>query len=96
MKPVLTHCEKAFRSNKFAAQLLLNHLFISVIRVIRGLIVFCRERLNDLFEARIGAERIPNRQQLQCAVAQHERRGEALVYLGGVRRWRALSALSSN
>jgi hypothetical protein len=64
MKLVLTHCEKAFRSDKFSAQLLLNHVFISIIRVIRGLIVFSRERLNDLFEARIGAERIPNRQQL--------------------------------
>jgi hypothetical protein len=38
------------------ASIYLDHLFIHVIRVIPGLIVFWRERLNDLFEARSGSQ----------------------------------------
>src|SRR6184192_1900965 len=38
------------------------------------LVSLCRrERLNDFFEARIAAERVPDREQFQGAVAQHER-----------------------
>ena len=44
-------------------RLLVNHLFIRFIRVIRGLILFRRERLYDFFEARIAAERVPEREQ---------------------------------
>jgi hypothetical protein len=39
--------------------IVVNHLFIRFIRVIRGSIVFRRERLYDFFEARIAAERVP-------------------------------------
>ena len=46
-----------------ATQLLMNHLFIRFIRVIRGSIVFGRKRLYDFFEARIAAERVPDREQ---------------------------------
>ena len=49
----------------FAAQLLLNHLFT---RVIRGLIVFWRERDDDLLEAPIAAERVPEGHELEHAV----------------------------
>ena len=45
------------------AQLPVNHLFIRFIRVIRGLIVFGRKRLNDFFETWIAAERVPEGQQ---------------------------------
>jgi hypothetical protein len=38
-------------------------LFIRVIRAIRGLIVLWSKRLNDFFEARIAAERVPEGQQ---------------------------------
>jgi hypothetical protein len=44
-------------------QLLVNHLFLRFIRVIRGSIVFGRERGDDLFEARIAAERVPEGEQ---------------------------------
>ena len=44
-------------------QLLVSHLSIRVIRVIRGSIVFRRERGDDFFEARIAAERVPDREQ---------------------------------
>ena len=44
---------------RFAAQLLLNHFFIRVIRVIRGLIVLWGERGDDFLEAPIAAERVP-------------------------------------
>ena len=45
---------------RFAAKLLLNHFFIRVIRVIRGLIGLWRERGDDFLEARIAAERVPD------------------------------------
>ena len=48
----------------FATQLFVNHLFIRFIRVIGGSIVFRRERGEDFFEARIAAERVPERMQL--------------------------------
>ena len=51
------------RSDDFAAQVLVNHLFIRFIRVIRGSIVFWRERGDDFLEARIAAERIPEGEQ---------------------------------
>jgi hypothetical protein len=38
-------------------------LFIRFIRVIRGSIVFGREGGDDFFEARIAAERVPDREQ---------------------------------
>ena len=50
-------------SDDFATQLLVNHLFIRFIRVIRGSIVFRRERGDDFLEARIAAERVPDREQ---------------------------------
>ena len=51
---------RAFQTaNDLATQLLLNHLFIRVIRVIRGLIFFWREGVNDFLKARIAAERVP-------------------------------------
>jgi hypothetical protein len=43
-----------------STQLLLNHLFT---RVIRGLIVFRRERGDDFFEARIATQWVPEGQQ---------------------------------
>mgnify|MGYP003693706057 CR=1 FL=1 len=46
----------------------MNHLFIRFIRVIRGSIVFRRERGDDFFEARIAAERVIPGQQFQSAV----------------------------
>ena len=54
-------CATGYRGRN--TQLLVNNLFIRFIRVIRGLIVFRRERLYDFFEARIAAERVPERQQ---------------------------------
>jgi hypothetical protein len=46
----------SFGPNDFPAQQLQNHLLI---RVIRGLILFWCERLNDLIEARIAAQAVP-------------------------------------
>ena len=43
------------------------------IRVIRGLILFRRERLNDLFETRIAAERIPVGALLQFTIRDTSR-----------------------
>jgi hypothetical protein len=48
----------------------MNHLFIRFIRVIRGSIVFRRERGDDFFEARIAAERVPEGEQLKHTVAR--------------------------
>jgi hypothetical protein len=45
-----------------------NHLFIRFIRVIRGLILFRRERGDDFFEARIAAEPVPDRRELEFSV----------------------------
>src|SRR5947208_2513967 len=38
-------------------------------------LLFRRQRGDDFFEARIAAERVPDREQFQGAVAQHERCG---------------------
>jgi hypothetical protein len=58
-----SRAQYAFHSDDFATQLLVNHLFIRFIRVIRGSIVFRCEGGDDFFEARIAAERIPDRVQ---------------------------------